>query len=115
MGRRYSVKSLFSGLLPLVNLNTSTSLHLSQSILDRFNKLRLGSWIVLAWIDEVFSCVWPPALFHKLISVCFPPYLSFLTAALLWFIEITKLAPFKSAEVLHMNSLLALFFLSFLI
>ena len=50
-------------------------LYLSQSILDGFNKPRLGSWTILSTIDfsKAFDSVWHPALFHKLISAGLPP------------------------------------------
>ena len=49
-------------------------LYLSQSILDGFNKPRLGSWTILSTIDfsKAFDSVWHPALFHKLISTGHP-------------------------------------------
>ena len=49
-------------------------LYLSQSISDRFNKPRPGSWTILATIDfsKAFDSVWHPALFHKLTSAGLP-------------------------------------------
>ena len=50
-------------------------LYLSQSILDGFNKPRLGSRTILSTIDfsKAFDSVWHPALFHKLKSVGLSP------------------------------------------
>ena len=50
-------------------------LYLSQSISDRFNKLRPGSRTILSAMDfsKAFDSVWHPALFHKLISAGLPP------------------------------------------
>ena len=47
---------------------------LCQSILDEFNKTRLGSRTILATIDflKAFNSVWHPTLFHKLISAGLP-------------------------------------------
>ena len=49
-------------------------LYLSQSILDGFNKPRLGSRTILSAIDfsDAFDSVWHPALFHKLTSAGLP-------------------------------------------
>ena len=50
-------------------------LFLFQSILDEFNKPRLGSQTILATIDfsKAFDSVWHPALFRKLILACISP------------------------------------------
>ena len=50
-------------------------LFLSQSILDGFNKPRLGFQTILFIIDfsKAFDPVWHPTLFHKLISAGLPP------------------------------------------
>ena len=50
-------------------------LFLAQSISDGFNKPKPGSRTILSTIDfsKVFDTVWRLALFHKLISVDFPP------------------------------------------
>ena len=50
-------------------------LHLSQSILDGFNKPRLRSRTILSTIDfsKAFDSVWHPALFNKLILAGLPP------------------------------------------
>ena len=93
-------------------------LYLSQSILDGFNKPRPGSRTILVTTDfyKAFDSVWHPALFHKLISAGLPPCFDRLTqsilsdTALVWFIKITKVAPFKSVEVFSKNPFLALFF-----
>ena len=49
-------------------------LYLSRSILDGFNKRRLGSRMILSTIDlsKVFDFVWHPTLFHKLVLVSLP-------------------------------------------
>ena len=79
------------------------SLYLSQSMSDRLNKPRQGSQTILSTIDflKAFDSVWHPALFHKLILAGLPPCLlvglnlSFLIGALVWFIKITKVVPFR--------------------
>ena len=50
-------------------------LFLVQSISDGFNKPRPGSRTILSTADfsKAFDSVWPPALFHKLISTGLPP------------------------------------------
>ena len=50
-------------------------LFLAQSVLDGFNKPRLGSRKILSIIDfsKAFDSVWHPALFYKLISADFHP------------------------------------------
>ena len=50
-------------------------LYLSQSILDGFDKPRLGSRTIMSAIDfsKAFDSIWHPALFHKLISADLPP------------------------------------------
>ena len=50
-------------------------LYLSQSILDEFKRLRLGSQTILCAIDflKAFDSVWHPALFHQLILAGLPP------------------------------------------
>ena len=60
-------------------------LYFSQSILDGFNKPRLGSWTILSTIDfsQAFDSVWHPALFHKLISAGLPPCFARLTQSFL--------------------------------
>ena len=72
-------------------------LYLSPSISDGFNKPRPGSRTILSTIDfsKAFDSVWHPALFHKLIS------------PLVWFIKITKAAPF---EVFRKDPFLDLYF-----
>ena len=49
-------------------------LFLSQSILDGFNKSRLGSRVILASIDlsKAFDSVWHATLFYKLILAGLP-------------------------------------------
>ena len=51
-------------------------LFLSQSISNRFNKPRPGSWTILSTSDfsKAFDSVWHPYLFYKLISAGLPPY-----------------------------------------
>ena len=48
---------------------------LSQSISDRFNQPRPGSWTMVSTIhfSKAFDSVWHPAFFHKLISAGLPP------------------------------------------
>ena len=92
-------------------------LYLSQSISDGFNKPTPGSRTILSTIDfsKASGSVWHPALFHKLISAVLPPCFArwtqfFLSdGALLWFIKITKVAPFESVEVFRKNPFLALY------
>ena len=99
------------------------NLHLSQSILDRFNMPRSCSQTILANIDfsKAFDSVWHPALFHKLISasallvLLVGLNLSFLIGALAWFIKITKVVPFESKEVFRKGPFLATVLFSFFI
>ena len=96
-------------------------LHLSQFISDGFNKPSLGSRTILSTID--FSKARklltrsgiPPfsinsfrlaSLFALLVGL----NLSFLIGALVWFIKITKVVPFKSVEVFRNDPFLALYF-----
>ena len=93
-------------------------LYLFRSISDGFNKPRPGSRTILSTIDfsNAFNSVWHPTLFHKLISAGPPPCFarwtpSFLSdRRLVWFIKLTKAAPFKSVEVFRKDLFLALYF-----
>ena len=96
-------------------------LYFSQSNSDRFNKPRLGSLTILSTIDfsKAFDFVWHPALFYTHLG--WPPSLlwivgfnlSFLTGALLWYIKITKVAPFESVEMFRKDRFFALYFFPF--
>ena len=93
-------------------------LFLSQSISDRFNKPRPGSRTILSTIDfsKAFDSVWHPAfstnLFRlaSLLALLVGLNLFFLIGALVWFIKITKVAPFESVEVFRKDPFLALYF-----
>ena len=93
-------------------------LFLSQSISDGFNKPRPGSRTILSTIDfsKAFDSVWHPAfstnLFRlaSLLALLVGLNLSFLIGALVWFIKITKVAPFESVEVFRKDPFLALYF-----
>ena len=93
-------------------------LYLSQSILDGFNKPRPGSRTILSTIDfsKAFDSVCIPLFstnsfrLASLLALLVGLNLFFVIGALLWFIKITKAAPFESVEVFRKHPLLALYF-----
>ena len=86
-----------------------------------FNKPRPGSRTILSTIDfsKAFDSVWHPALLINSFRLAFVLALlvglnlSFLIGALVWFIKITKVVPFKSVEMFRKDRFLACTFLCF--
>ena len=93
-------------------------LYLSQSISDGFNKPMPGSRTILSTtISLKLSTLSGILLFStnlfrlaSLLALLVGLNLSFLTGALVWFIKITKAAPFESVEVFRKDPFSALFF-----
>ena len=91
---------------------------LSQSISDRFNKLKPGSPTICITIDfsKAFNSVWHPAfstnLFRlaSLLALLVGLNHSFLIGVLAWFFKITKVVHFESVEMFHKDPFLALYF-----
>ena len=121
----YSFWNLIPFSLPTRPVSTLDSLHapdqilfLSQSISDRFNKLRPGSWTILATMDfsKAFNSVWHPTLFHKLISAglrpCFACWTqSFFSDKHTWVVyQNQKVVSVKSVEVFCKDLSQGLFF-----
>ena len=90
-------------------------LYLSRSISDGYNRALGRSPLPLISLKLLTLSGIPPFsinLFRvaSLLALLVGLDLSFLIGALLWFIKITKVVPFESAEVFRMDPFLALYF-----